>query len=126
MAPLLKIMLPEILWKGCSIDWIVGFAFFMLLESILSHFKNHIASGGCTPRPPKFYLILWSYSTIIQVAPLHVRSRIVTAYTEDIWTVKASCNTGYCQLRHSPTPETAIPAFHITMNSPLLESASSR
>ena len=46
-------------------------------------------------------------------------------YTMNIWTAKTNSNTRYCQPRHSPEPENAIPAFSITVNSPLLESASS-
>ena len=38
--------------------------------------------------------------------------------------MKRSSNTGYSQPRHLPVPEPAIRAFHITMNSPLLQSAS--
>jgi len=37
-----------------------------------------------------------------------------------MWTFE-SCNTGYSQLRHLPVPEAATRAFHITVNSPLLE-----
>jgi len=42
----------------------------------------------------------------------------------DVWTAKRSSNTGYSQPRHLPVPEPAIRAFYITMNSPLLQSAS--
>ena len=45
--------------------------------------------------------------------------------TLDIWTAKTSSNTGYCQPRHLPVPEIAVRAFHITVNSPLLQLASS-
>jgi len=34
---------------------------------------------------------------------------------------KTSSKTGYCQPGHLPVPETGIQAFHITMNSPLLQ-----
>ena len=40
----------------------------------------------------------------------------------DIWPAKTSSNTGYSQPRHLPVPETAIRAFHIIVNSPLLQS----
>jgi len=43
----------------------------------------------------------------------------------DVWAAKRSSNTGYSQPRHLPVPEAAIQAFHITVNSPLLHSASS-
>ena len=46
--------------------------------------------------------------------------------TVDLWTAKTSSNTGYSQPRDLPVAETAIQAFHITMNSLLLQSASSR
>jgi len=36
-----------------------------------------------------------------------------------------SSNTGYSQPRHLPVPEPTIQAFHITVNSPLLQPASS-
>jgi len=36
---------------------------------------------------------------------------------------KRSSNTGYSQPRHLPVPEPAIRASHITVNSPLLQSA---
>jgi len=41
----------------------------------------------------------------------------------NVWTTKTSSNTGHCQHRHSPVPETAIQAFHITVKPPLLKSA---
>jgi len=44
----------------------------------------------------------------------------------DVWAAKRSSNTGYSQPRHLPVPEAAIRAFHITVNSPLLQSASSK
>jgi len=44
----------------------------------------------------------------------------------EVWAAKRSCNTGYSQPRHLLVPEAAIRAFHITMNSPLLQLASSR
>jgi len=44
----------------------------------------------------------------------------------DVWAVQRSNNIGYSQPRHLPVPEAAIQAFHITMNSPLLQSASSK
>jgi len=47
-------------------------------------------------------------------------------YTVDVRTARTSSNTGYCQPRHSPVPETIIRAFHITVNSPLLQSASNK
>jgi len=39
---------------------------------------------------------------------------------------KRSSNTGYSQPKHFPVPEATIQAFHITMNSPLLQLASSK
>jgi len=44
----------------------------------------------------------------------------------DVWAAQRSSNTGYSQPRHLPVPEPAIRAFHITMNSPLLQSALSK
>jgi len=44
----------------------------------------------------------------------------------DVWAAKRSSNTGYGQPRHLPVPEAAIQASHITVNSPLLQSASSK
>ena len=41
------------------------------------------------------------------------------------WAAQRSSNTGYSQPRHLPIPEPAIRAFHITVNSSLLQSASS-
>jgi len=43
-----------------------------------------------------------------------------------LWTAKTSSNTEYNQPRHLPVPEAAIRALHITMNPPLLQSASSK
>jgi len=40
-----------------------------------------------------------------------------------VWTAKRSSNTGYSQPRHLPVSKAAIQAFHITVNSPLLQSA---
>ena len=44
----------------------------------------------------------------------------------DGWAAQRSSNTGYSQPRHLPVPEPAIRTFHITVNSPLLQSASSK
>jgi len=44
----------------------------------------------------------------------------------DVLAAKRSSNTGCSQPRYSPVPEAAIQAFHITVNSPLLQSASSK
>jgi len=38
----------------------------------------------------------------------------------DVWAAKTSSNTGYSQPRQ--VPEATIRAFHITVNSPLLQS----
>ena len=48
-----------------------------------------------------------------------------TLYTVDVWAAKTSSNAVYSQPRHLPVPEAAIRAFHTTMNSPWLQSASS-
>ena len=42
------------------------------------------------------------------------------------WAAKRSSDTEYSQSRHLPVPKAAIRAFHIIMNSPLLQSASSK
>jgi len=44
----------------------------------------------------------------------------------DVWAAQRSSNTGYSQPRHLPVPEPAIRAFHIIVNSPLLQSASNK
>ena len=46
-------------------------------------------------------------------------------YTVDVWAAKTSSNTEYSQPRHLPVSEAAIQAIHMTVNSPLLQSASS-
>jgi len=48
-----------------------------------------------------------------------------TLYTVDVWAAKTNSNTGYSQPGYLPVPEATIRAFHATMNSPLLQSASS-
>jgi len=40
------------------------------------------------------------------------------------WAAKRSSNTEYSQPRYLPVPEAAIPAFHIIVNSSLLQSTS--
>jgi len=63
----------------------------------------------------------------IMLAPRWLK--LSTTYTVDvwdIWTAKTSSNTGYSQLRDLPVPKAAIQAFHITVNSSLLQSASSK
>jgi len=49
-----------------------------------------------------------------------------TIYCVDVWTAKRSSNTEYNQPRHLQMPEATIRAFHITVNSPLLQSPSSK
>ena len=44
----------------------------------------------------------------------------------DVWAAQRSSNTGYSQPRHLHVPEPTISAFHITVNSPLPQSASSK
>jgi len=39
----------------------------------------------------------------------------------DVWATKRSSNTEYSQPRPLPVPEATIQAFHITVNSPLLQ-----
>jgi len=41
-------------------------------------------------------------------------------YTVDVWSAKMSSKTGYSQPSHLPEPETAIQAFNIIMNLPML------
>jgi len=49
-----------------------------------------------------------------------------TINSVDVWAAQRSINTGYSHPKHLPVLEAAIRAFHMTMNSPVQQSASTK